>query len=124
MRYKEIENTEALRVVLEAGGTLRHYAFQDIDFEPFMESALKCTFEDCLFLGGVGVEKLCDKIMKYKPGTGENELWDRIASELYGSYNFKNIIFALKVHIKSASAHLCTFGNSVHCGFKKVMRSE
>ena len=62
MRYREIENIEALRVVLEAGGTLRHYAFQDIDFEPFMESALKCTFEDCLFLGGNGVEKLCDRI--------------------------------------------------------------
>ena len=62
MRYKEIENIEALRVVLEAGGTLRHYAFQDIDFEPFIESALRCTFEDCLFLGGVGVDQLCNRI--------------------------------------------------------------
>ena len=62
MRYKEIENIEALRVVLEAGGTLRHYAFQDIDFEPVFESASRCTFEDCIFLGGRGVEKLCDRI--------------------------------------------------------------
>ncbi len=62
MRYKEIENPLALKNILEAGGTLRHYAFQDIDFEAFMDAALGCRFEDCIFLGGKGVEKLCDRI--------------------------------------------------------------
>ena len=62
MRYKEIENALALKTILEAGGTLRHYAFQDIDFEPFMDAALGCSFEDCIFLGGKGVEALCDRI--------------------------------------------------------------
>ena len=56
MRYKEIENALALKTILEAGGTLRHYAFQDIDFEPFIDAALGCCFEDCIFLGGKGVE--------------------------------------------------------------------
>lgn len=55
----------------------------------------------------VDIEKLCDKIMKYKPGTGENELWDRIASELYGSYNFKNIIFALTDELPTPRKEYC-----------------
>lgn len=58
MRYKEIENPNALARVLEAGGTLRHYAFQGIDFQPYMEYALKCRFSDCIFLGGSGVDRL------------------------------------------------------------------
>lgn len=62
MKYTEIENCEALKRALEAGGTLRHYAFQGIDFEPCMETARKCTYSDCLFLGGFGVEKLRDRM--------------------------------------------------------------
>lgn len=62
MRYTEIENCESLRKVLEAGGTLRHYAFQGIDFIPFMDAARKCRFSDCLFLGGFGTEALRDRM--------------------------------------------------------------
>ena len=62
MRYVEIENHEALMKVIEAGGTLRHYAFQGTDFEPYMDLARKCRYSDCLFLGGFGVEKLRDRI--------------------------------------------------------------
>ena len=62
MKYTEIENCEALKRALEAGGTLRHYAFQGIDFERCMETARKCTYSDCLFLGGFGVEKLRDRM--------------------------------------------------------------
>ena len=62
MRYTEIDNCEALRKVLEAGGTLRHYAFQGMDFHPCMESARRCRFSDCLFLGGFGVNELRDRM--------------------------------------------------------------
>ena len=57
-RYKEIENIEALRTAVEAGGTLRHYAFQAIDFRPVMEEAMKCRYSDCIFLGGYGVDDM------------------------------------------------------------------
>jgi len=62
MRYREIENCEALRTTLEAGGTLRHYAFQGMDFSPYMEAAMKCSYSDCLFLGGFGVEALRERM--------------------------------------------------------------
>ena len=71
MRYKEIECCEALKTVLEAGGTLRHYAFQGIDFKPYMDYALRCRYSDCLFLGGFGVDELKplmdEKCLVYPP---------------------------------------------------------
>lgn len=62
MRYTEVENCEALRKAIEAGGTLRHYAFQGIDFHPCMEEVRRCRFSDCLFLGGFGVDELKDRM--------------------------------------------------------------
>ena len=43
----------------------------------------------------VDIEKLCDQIKAYRPGEGENELWDRISSGLQNSYNFRNVTLAL-----------------------------
>jgi len=50
--YVEIESQEALRAVVERHHTLRHYAFQRVDFsvEPLSE---ECEFEDCIFMGCV-----------------------------------------------------------------------
>lgn len=62
MKYTEIENSFDLKKALEAGGTLRHYAFQGIDFNPCIELAEKCMFSDCLFLGGFGVDRLRDRM--------------------------------------------------------------
>lgn len=62
MKYTEIENCEALRKALEAGGTLRHYAFQGIDFNSCMDTAMQCRFSDCIFLGGYGVDNLRDRM--------------------------------------------------------------
>lgn len=94
MRYKEIENIEALRTILEAGGTLRHYAFQGIDFRPFMAEANRCRYSDCLFLGGFGVEDLKpqmdEKCLVYPPFKGlpfrvfRNNLYN--AASLYDGY--------------------------------------
>lgn len=71
MRYKEIENIEDLRSILEAGGTLRHYAFQGIDFKTFMDAASRCRYSDCLFMGGSGVDELKslmdEKCLVYPP---------------------------------------------------------
>lgn len=94
MRYKEIENSQALISILEAGGTLRNYAFQGIDFKPYIESALKCHFSDCLFLGGFGVEELKpmmdEKCLVYPPFKDlpfrvfRNSLYN--AASLYSGY--------------------------------------
>jgi len=62
MKYTEIENCESLRKTLEAGGTLRHYAFQGIDFNKCMDMAMLCRFSGCIFLGGEGVEMLKDRM--------------------------------------------------------------
>ena len=43
----------------------------------------------------VNIEELCDKLMRYKPGLGENTLWDSISVTLSNPYNFRNIIFAI-----------------------------
>ena len=44
---------------------------------------------------GTDIEALCDEIMNFKPGLGENTLWDQIASEMtYPSY-FKNLVFSV-----------------------------
>ena len=41
------------------------------------------------------IERICEKILKYVPGSGENELWDKIAAEQTGSYGFRNIAIEL-----------------------------
>lgn len=66
----------------------------------------------------VDIEKLCNKIMEYKPGMGESELWDQMVSELYGTYNFKNIIFALTDELPSPRKEyhriLCMAGEAAY----------
>ena len=43
----------------------------------------------------VDIEDLCRRIIEYKPGSGENPLWDQIASEMASIGNFRNVVFAL-----------------------------
>ena len=43
----------------------------------------------------VDIEDLCRRIIEYKPGSGENPLWDQIASEMSSIGNFRNVVFAL-----------------------------
>ena len=47
-RYIEIENPEALATLLVSGATLRHYAFQYIEF---WREAVQFRFDDCIFFG-------------------------------------------------------------------------
>ena len=52
-----------------------------------------CLCEDCR--AAIDIEALCQKIIEYKPGSGENPLWDQIASEMAYMSDFRNVVFAL-----------------------------
>lgn len=56
--YKEINTRDALKALLSDKGTIRSVAFQDMDFKPFTDLATECWYEDCIFLGGEGVNVL------------------------------------------------------------------
>jgi predicted Rossmann-fold nucleotide-binding protein len=56
--YKEVNTSEALKAILSEKGTIRHVAFQDMNFKPFADIAAECWYEDCIFLGGEGVNVL------------------------------------------------------------------
>lgn len=49
-RYIEIENTQQFFAIAQQGSTLRHYAFQGIDFDTLSQQ-MCCTYEDCIFMG-------------------------------------------------------------------------
>ena len=58
-----------------------------------MTICLKCGKESdgCLCntcRGMVNIEDLCRQIIEYRPGNGENQLWDQKASELNNPGNF------------------------------------
>ena len=52
-----------------------------------------CLCEDCR--GAVDLEAFCKKIIGYRPGSGENPLWDRIALEMACMSDLQNAVFAL-----------------------------
>ena len=56
--YKEINNSEELKALLTEKGTVRKVAFQDMNFKPVADLAAECWYEDCLFLGGDGINVL------------------------------------------------------------------
>ena len=56
--YKEINNSEDLKDLLAEKGTVRKTAFQDMNFKPVADLASECWYEDCIFLGGDGVNVL------------------------------------------------------------------
>ena len=58
-----------------------------------------CLCDSCRH--SINIEDLCLQIIDYKPGSGENVIWDKISSELYGTYNFKNIVFAISDELPS-----------------------
>lgn len=62
MAYHEIEDHASLVRIIQAGGTLRHFAFQGIDFRPYLDMARGCMYSDCLFLGGSGVDELMGRM--------------------------------------------------------------
>lgn len=49
----------------------------------------------------VNIEALCEEIMQYRIGSGENKLWEEIASGFKSPYHFKNIGFAIAEYLPS-----------------------
>ena len=47
------------------------------------------------------IENLCNKLIEYNVGSGENLLWDQIASELNSQDNLKNIVFFISKYLPS-----------------------
>ena len=43
----------------------------------------------------VNIEDLCQRVIEYNPGKGENAMWDQIASEMSSMSNFRSVVFAL-----------------------------
>jgi len=58
-----------------------------------------CLCEECR--KAVDIEQLCQKLIEYKPGSGENPLWDQIASEMANMYDFQYIVFAMADELPS-----------------------
>lgn len=58
-----------------------------------------CLCETCR--GTVNIENLCQRIVEYRPGSGENPLWDQAAMELSSMGNFRNVVFALADELPS-----------------------
>lgn len=63
------------------------------------KSAENCLCESCSKT--VDREKLAEQIMAYKPGIGENELWDRISAEMTYPSFFKNLVFSVTADMDS-----------------------
>lgn len=49
-RYTEVESIDAFFDIAQQGSTLRHYAFQSIDFDT-LSVQMRCTYDDCVFMG-------------------------------------------------------------------------
>lgn len=47
----------------------------------------------------VDIETICKKLAAYKPGNGENDLWDKLSSQLSSPYNFKDIVFDISAEL-------------------------
>lgn len=58
-----------------------------------------CLCNECR--GSANIEDLCQRIVEYKPGCGENPLWDQLAMELSSMANFRNVVFALADELPS-----------------------
>lgn len=58
-----------------------------------------CLCESCR--QETDIEKLCFNIISFRPGTGENELWEQICAGMYSPYNFRNIVFALSYELST-----------------------
>lgn len=52
-----------------------------------------CLCESCR--KETDIEKICLDIISFRPGTGENDLWERISAGMHNPCNFRNIVFAL-----------------------------
>jgi DNA polymerase-3 subunit alpha (Gram-positive type) len=69
-----------------------------------MAVCLKCGIagETCLCnkcRQDADLEALCNDIINFEPGRGENQLWDKIAAEMICQSNFKNLVFSVSADL-------------------------
>ena len=55
--------------------------------------ASSCLCDKCK--SEIDIESLCNEVIAYRPGCGENPLWEKMCSEMSSPYNFRNLAFAL-----------------------------
>lgn len=72
-----------------------------------------CLCNECR--QNTNLEELCQQVLNYNPGNGENVIWDNISMTLSSKYNFKNVIFAISDGLpfprKEYMRILCLAGN-------------
>lgn len=94
-----------------------------VDKEGYMAQCIICGKENTIFLCDscrqkIDIEHLCLQLISYKPGIGENELWDSISATLNSIYNFKNIVFSLSDELPSPRKEymriLCLAGDNAY----------
>ena len=49
----------------------------------------------------INIPKLCNEVIRYIPGSGENSIWEQIAEEFLQPQDFRNIAFALSNELET-----------------------
>lgn len=79
-------------------------------------SGTTCLCDTCRQSGDL--EALCHDIICFRPGTGENPLWDNIAAEMTYPDHFKNLVFSVSASLptprKEYMRLLCIAGGSAN----------
>ena len=52
-----------------------------------------CLCDSCR--SGADPEAICQELIAYKPGSGENPIWEKLCSEFNSPYNLRNLVFAI-----------------------------
>ena len=65
-----------------------------------MAICIKCGKENESYLcdscrSGADLEAICQELIAYKPGSGENPIWEKLCSEFVNPYNLRNLVFAV-----------------------------
>lgn len=80
------------------------------------EPAESCICEKCK--DTTDIEKLVFEVIKYRPGSEENKLWDDIAYEMEYPSHFKNIVFSITADMESPRKEymrlMCIAGESAN----------
>ncbi len=65
-----------------------------------MAICIKCGKENESYLcdscrSGADLEAICQELIAYKPGSGENPIWEKLCGEFVNPYNLRNLVFAV-----------------------------
>lgn len=63
------------------------------------KTAASCLCDSCRT--GTDLERLCFDLIAYKPGSGENPIWEKLSSEFSNPYNLRHLVFAVSDELPS-----------------------